>query len=58
MYMIIAMFYSFLSSRKKGQSEDSNPDFCDASTVLYQLTSQANWDQVIMWVNHNTVDVR
>lgn len=49
---------SCLSSRKKALNEDSNPDLCDASTVLYQLTSQANWDQVIMWVNHNTVDVR
>ena len=27
-----------------------NPDLCDAGAVLYQLSYQANWELVIMWV--------
>ena len=30
---------------------DSNPDFYDAVAVLYQLSYQANWELVIMWVD-------
>ena len=30
-------------------------DLCDASAVLYQLSYQANWELVILWVrNHYT----
>ena len=35
---------------------DSNPDLCDAGAVLYQLSYQANWELVIMWVYDNPVD--
>ena len=27
-----------------------NPDLCNAGAVLYQLSYQANWELVIMWV--------
>ena len=37
---------------------DSNPDFCDAVAVLYQLSYQGNWEQVVMWVNYRPIDVR
>ena len=29
----------------------SNPGLCDAGSVLYQLSYQANWELVIMWIN-------
>ena len=55
-------FYRCLSSSEKGLrnsglNEDSNPDLCDAGAVLYQLSHQANWEQVIMWANYKTGDV-
>ena len=33
--------------------QDSNPDLCDASAVLYQLNYQTNWELAIMWVHVN-----
>ena len=27
------------------------------SAVVYQLSYQANWEQVIMWVNYKPIDV-
>ena len=37
--------------RKKFRPErDSNPDHCNASVVLYQLSYWANWKLDIMWV--------
>ena len=36
---------------KKLWLNDSNPDLCDAFAVLYQLSYQANWEQVIVWVD-------
>ena len=35
---------------------DLNPEVCDASVVLYQLSYQANWELVIMWVNDEPAD--
>ena len=43
---------SFLSLKT-----DSNPDLCDAGVVLYQLSYQANWEQVVTWVDYRPVDV-
>ena len=31
----------------------SNPDLCHASAVLYYLSYQADWKQVIMWDHYN-----
>ena len=42
-----------MGSKQKG---DLNPDLCDASTVLYQLSYQTNWELVIMWVYDKPVD--
>ena len=36
---------------------DSNPDLCDAGEVLHQLSYQANWGQVVMWVDYKPVDM-
>ena len=33
-----------------------DPGLCDASAVLYQLSYQANWELIIMWVNDTPVD--
>ena len=41
-------FYRCLS-REKDLNRDSNPDLCIAGAVLYQLSHQANWEQVVMW---------
>ena len=35
---------------------NSNPDLCDAGGVLHQLSYQANWKLVIMWVDYKPVD--
>ena len=42
----------YLSSSEKGLknsglNRDSNPELCNASAVLYQLSSQANWEIVV-----------
>ena len=42
------------SSNLKG---DSNPDICDAGAVLHQLNYQVNWEQVVVWVDYELVDV-
>ena len=36
--------------------QDSNPDLCDASVVLNQLSYQANWELVIMWVHDKPIE--
>ena len=40
-----------------GLKEGSNPDLWDAHAVLYQSSYQANWEQVIMRVGCELVDV-
>ena len=46
-----------LLTLKRGRPEqDSNPDLCDASAVLYQLSYQGNWELVVMWVHCKSVD--
>ena len=57
MNLIIAVLYPCLSSSEKGLNGDSNPDLCDADAVLHQMSYQANWEQVVMWVDYNPVDV-
>ena len=39
------------SARKAWTGRDSNPDLCDTGAVLHQLSYQANWELVIIWVN-------
>ena len=41
--------------REKPQM-DSNPDLCVVDEVLPQLSYQANWEMVIMWVDDNLVE--
>ena len=41
---------------KERPEQDSNPDLCDASAVLYQLSYQANLELAIIWVNDKPVD--
>ena len=36
--------------------EDSNPDFWDAGAVLHQLSHQANWELVIVWVDEKPIE--
>ena len=59
---LITAFSRCLSSIEKGLKNsglngDSNPYFCDAGAVLNQLSYQANWEQVFMWVDYKPVDV-
>ena len=56
------MLALLLSSSEKGLKSsglngDSNPDLCDAGAVLYQLSYQTNWEQVVMWVDYKPVNV-
>ena len=60
--MIIAVFYRYLSSSKKGLKNsglngDSKPGLYDAGAVLRQLSYEANWEEVVMWVDYKPVDV-
>ena len=41
---------------KERPEQDSNPDLCSAGVVLYQLSYQANWELVIVWVYDEPVD--
>ena len=51
-------FQRYLSSSERaGLKRNSNPDLCDAGAVLYQLSYQANWELVVMWVDDKLVDV-
>lgn len=48
-------FWRYLNSRKEvldnsGLNGDLNPDVCDAGAVFNQLSYQANWGLVVMWV--------
>ena len=48
-------FNAALSSREEGLKNSglnwySNPELCNAGAVLYQLSYQATWEQVITWV--------
>ena len=37
----------------RGRPEgDSNPDLCDAGAMVYQLSYQASWEHVLMWVDY------
>ena len=36
--------------KNSGLNGDWNPDLCDAGALLHQLSYQANWEQVVMWV--------
>ena len=49
-------FLSYLSSSEKNLNRDPNTELCDASTVLYQFSYQANWELVVMWVDDKPVD--
>ena len=31
-------------------------DLCDASAVLHQLSYQANWELVVLWVDYKPLD--
>ena len=39
----------FLSSSKRKALRGLDPDICNASAVLNQLSHQPNWELVIMW---------
>ena len=50
------MFFSTtLAVYEKCLNGDSNPDLCNAGAVLYQLSYQANWELVVMWVNDQPI---
>ena len=53
--------HTFNSSEKGLKTSDlngdSNPDLCDARSVLHQLSYQPNWEQFVLWVDHKPVDV-
>ena len=41
----------------RSERRDSNPNLCDAGAVLQQLSYQSNWEQVVMWIDYEPVDV-
>ena len=46
---------ALLSSSEKGLNGVLNPDLCDA--VLHQLSCQADWEEVVVWVDYKPLDV-
>jgi len=58
--MIIAVSYCYLSSSEKGLKNSGlnsnlNPNLFHASALLFNLSSQANWELVIMGVSYKPV---
>ena len=43
--------------KNSGPNGDSSPDLCHAGAVLNWLGYQANWEQVVMWVDYEPVNV-
>ena len=56
MNAMIAFLALAVGLNNSGLNRDLNPDLCNASTVLYQLSFQANREQVVMWVIYKPVD--
>ena len=54
---LIVAFQLCLNSLGKGLNGHLNPDFCKAGAVLYQLSYQANWELVVMWVDYKPIHV-
>ena len=46
------------AENNSGLNEDSNPDLCDSGAVLHQLSHQANWELIVMWVDFKPEDDR
>ena len=52
-----------LCKRQRERPENSGLEgdlylhLCDADAGLYQLSYQASWEHVIMWVDHKPIDV-
>ena len=55
-FLMLLLSSSECGHENSGLNEDSNPDLCDAGAVLYQLSFQANWEQIIMWVDYELWD--
>ena len=51
MIVIIAFFFSLPNQQRKGLNGDSKLLLCHAGAVLHRLSYQANWEQIIMWVD-------
>ena len=41
----VVVLIAILNSSEKGLNGDLNPDLCHAGAVLYQLSSQPNWEK-------------
>ena len=41
-----------------GLNGDSNSDPCDAGALLHQMTHQANWELVVMGIDHSAKKLR
>ena len=37
-------------------NRDLNPDLCDDGAVIFQLSYQANWVLVVMWIAYELED--
>lgn len=46
--MISAFLRGLRSNKKKGLRGDLNPDCCYAGALLYQLSYQAKWEEVVV----------
>ena len=45
-----------LTPKKFGLEWDLNPGLSNACAVLHQLSYQANWELVILWIGYKLVD--
>ena len=46
-------FDDHIRLKNSGLNVDSNPDLCDAGAVLHQLSCQANWESVVVWIDYS-----
>ena len=61
--VIFSVLLCYLSNRERKVKKNAdlrgtviNPDLCDSGAVLHQLSYQANWELVDLWVNDKRVD--
>ena len=61
--VIFSVLLCYLSNRERKVKKNAglrgtviNPDLCDSGAVPHQLSYQANWELVVLWVNDKRVD--
>jgi len=55
--MNVIIAFLVLLKRQRKRPEKCRPEKCRPERVFYQLSYQANWEQVVMWVVYKPIEV-